>query len=159
INHKLVQAVLGPFLPRGFTKSKVLPLFTMLEELRQTASNQMTTIIPSCFKLIQDAIYELDDIGTLYCKKYFVPIFYNAVSIVRSYFYNSDATKPAELEIANYPKKYPLQQPGVGIKLKFLLKNKGPGPAPEVDLTLSFGSEVTPDEAQYTFIDMDATTY
>jgi hypothetical protein len=159
INHKLVRAIFEPFLPRGFMKTKILPLFKLMDELRQAPSNQLTSVLPSCFLLIDDAISELEWQGTFYSKRYFVPLFIRARAIVQSYFDNSDATRPAELDIAAYPKKYPLQQLGAAVKLKFLLKNRGRGPAPLVDVSFEFGNEVTPAEARHTFTAMDVTAY
>ena len=158
INQKIVRAISEPYLPQAFSGTKILPLFTLMDEIRQAPPNRLTGIISSCFKLIDDAIGELEAVGTYYAKRYFVPLFRTAREIVQSYFDDSDATKPAEVEVAAYPKKYPLQQPGVGAKLKFLVRNKGPGPAPLVDLSFTFGSEVYPAEAKYTFNDLDTST-
>ncbi len=159
MNRKAVHAVLEPFLPRGFAKTRIHSLFTLLDELRRAPGNRLNDVIPSCLQLVDEAVTELNAFGTFYAKRYMVPLFHVAGTVARRYYENSDATKPAEIEVTEYPKKYPLPLSRVATKLKFLLVNKGPGPAPLVDLSFCFGPEVTPSEATRTFTDMDVTTY
>jgi len=157
--YKTLQANVQPFLPTGYLKTRISLLFNLLDDLRKAKSKQIIPLIKSCFQSIDLDREDLLQSGTYYARRYFLPFLLRSRSIVQSFFEQSDATKSADLEVLEYPKKYPFHQVGATTKLKFRIRNKGPGPAPAVDLTLCFSSGVEPEEVTYTFSDMDVTTY
>ena len=154
-----VRPLIEPFLPRGFTKTKMSPIFALLDQLREVPSHHLKDLITSCSVFLDDTVRELDSIGTFYARRYFIPFFCSARILVQKFFDDSDATKPADLDVTEYPKKYPFHESGANTKLKFLLRNKGPGPTPVVNLSFCFDDTVTPAEALRSFTDMDVTTY
>ena len=159
INQPSVRPLIEPFLPRGFTKTKISPIFALLDQLREAPRNHLKSLIPSCSVFLDETVTELNSIGTFYARRYFIPFISSALILVQKFFDDSDATKPADLDVTEYPKKYPFHEPGANTKLKFLLRNKGPGPAPVVNLSFWCDDSVTPGEALRSFTDMDVTTY
>ena len=157
--YKPLQANVQPFLPTGYLKTRISVLFNLLDDLRKAKSKQVVPLIKSCFQSIDLDREDILRSGTYYARRYFLPFLLRAKSIVQSFFEQSDATKSAELEVLEYPKKYPFHQVGATTKIKFRIRNKGPGPAPGVDLSLWFSGSVEPEEVTYTFSDMDVTTY
>lgn len=158
LNGKLLSPVLGPFLPRGFVKAKVGLIFNLMKQVNDAPSSQLTKILPSCRGAIRECIDELEAFGTFAARRYLLPLFRQALRIVDRFFESSGATKPAELTVVNYDKKYPFQQVETTTRLKFLVGNKGPGPATEIELSVLFDPCLEPAEAAYSLSELDVGT-
>jgi AAA+ ATPase superfamily predicted ATPase len=158
LNGKLVSPLLGPFLPPGFVRARISNVFNLMKHVKDAPSSQITKVLPGCRAAIEECIEELGTLGTFAARRYLLPLFHQALRIIEHFFDSCDATKPAEIVVTSYDKKYPLQQVEATTRLKFLVRNQGPGPASEIELSVSLDACLEPATVAYSVSELDVGT-
>lgn len=100
---------------------------------------------------LQGLIEECDDVGTLYCERYFARFARKTLELLSLDVRDSPYSKSAELALGVSNKRYPFQFVGTHVHLAFDLENTGPGHAYDVRVHLTTNEELALDEAAYFF--------
>jgi hypothetical protein len=149
LNMGIVSHISAPFLPDGYAKFQLPMLFRALELLSSSSPADFVSNVDAARTTIAAQLEAVNACDTYYGRTVLLPVLYRCRDLVQELYDKSDATKPANIVVSLYPKKYPLHANGQTVPLRFLIINKGPGPARDVCIAISIAEDVHPKELSY----------
>ena len=138
VSQVVVKGITSPYLPKGFVKSVLPQTMKSLEDLCSASLSQFVDTAAVAESEVTKALARLNECPSVYVRRYFLPFISKLSQLVQNECQNSDATKPAAIELIDYPRKYPFHQSGSPIRLRFIVANQGPGPGVDIEIAFFF---------------------
>ena len=137
INSQLVKAIMWPFLPRNLLDLRLKEAFKCIEDYINAEGPQILIAYDEAKTILESYISQAKAIPTKYCKEVLIRPVARLLNLLQAHFEASPASKPAELIVERFEKKYPFHVLNTEINLVFVVTNKGSGYAFDTELNVS----------------------
>lgn len=135
LNSPIVKSITHPFCTKKLIKNKVSDIFEALKKYKNSDEFNIVEEYENSKQEIENFVIEARKNNTKY-NKYLIQIVERMKEKLEQDFQKSNASQPAKLKIIELDKKYPFNQKGNDLDLKFIIENYGPGIAFNVELSM-----------------------
>jgi len=127
------QAVLYPFVPEKIrSESRLAQLFQCVSDLAESAPEELMQTFQNASEIVGAFTADADQFGTYYCETVFAALAKLLKQALDDFMLASPLAQPANIDILEVKKKYPLSSAGTTIRMTFQVKNGGLGSAQDV---------------------------
>jgi len=142
----VAKALFYPFLPRELLSEKLGEIFRLTEEYANDRTAKSFASYRNALEAIESYHSAAMCFDTQYSKIYLGRLSQKLMDLIKDYFEKSPLSKPADVTVKRYEKRYPFHIPNNAVDISVLVENMAPGTAFEVALSIETSIETLKSE-------------
>jgi hypothetical protein len=137
LKSRKIKALIWPFLPESLLEVPLSQAFSLVEEYLRTSEvhpARMFEVFEKTNEMLDGSLIEIEHFATKYSRDYLGGLIKRLKDLLHRHFESNPISKPAQITVMTWEKKYPLSAIGRTFDIGFTIMNLGPGHALDVHI-------------------------